>query len=121
MLITRIETLFGKGPYQNDKTMIDLYSELPFGVQPNPFDDGANWFPSPNQYFGFASHDQLLKWFNPSYFACEEQLKHMASKDMYVVEYDVEDKYVVCLNSQVMFDRSKAFPVSRMPLAELVI
>lgn len=101
--VFRFETVTGRGIYADGSSYIshDTYSKYSSRVRPCPYSDGMT-FSSSIHYFGFASLDQLKKWFTVrdrksfKFHGCELKV------------YEIETSKVVYGKRQVAFHKEKA-------------
>lgn len=118
MIIYRVESEDGGGPYNGPKADRALSEELFYSNiwhQPPPSVDIADWWPSSNKSwrYGFESAELLKRWFEPKFYKALDQVGFM------VAIYDVPDDAVKCGKFQCAFKFKSAKRLKHVPLAEL--
>lgn len=114
MRVLRIEDANGLGPYHSTTVLCNPYPEC----QPGPFDDGFERIYN-NFKFGFLTDDQLLNWFDPSVERCKDYWEILSDCNYNIVEFEVDDCYVVKGKNQIQFDRDEARIINIIPVSQL--
>ena len=118
MIIYRVESEDGGGPYNGPKADRDLsYAIFSSNVfhQPPPWEDIKDWSPSGNKNwrYGFSSVELLKRWFEPIFY------KALDRAGFLVAIYDVPDEATKCGRWQCAFKFESAKRLKSFPLAEL--
>lgn len=113
MLVYRVEHRKNRlGPYNNGACDMDRHY-CNDEYCPAPDEDGIDKYSFGDAYYGFKSKKDLVRWFGREY------LREFSSRDLHVYTYRVPDHLVSKGNKHLAFERSEAYLVKKVSLANL--
>lgn len=126
MIVYRVEDELGGGPYNGDRApdpWTRSWSRIVNGHevsdpvhQPSPNSDIPEWRDSEyggraaKYRFGFASVEQVYKWF------LEDARAFLKASGYGIAQYEVPDEFVLVGENQVAFSTKKAKLLQRLPI-----
>lgn len=125
MLVYRLETVTGRGPYNCYFSMTGCYT---YERHPGPDEDGIDSGElTKNDFFGFRSLTQLNDWFDRELRAnVKDQMRLGIAKGtidhkekLYISVYDVPPSKVIEGNRQLVFERRHASLIRRKELLSM--
>lgn len=118
MLIYRLEHPdSGRGPYVS--TGHASTASWTWSRRPPPADDlglAGKWLRLDDAHFGFASVEQLKRWFDPT----DPDIEVLTGEGYEVVTYEVPDEAVILGHKQLVFTKHLAAEVDSVPLVDVL-
>lgn len=111
MIVYRIETPDGGGPYRGDRQvegglLFDLHkadgSFNPYKTHPLPIDDVKGWQRQAHYKFAFETMEALYAWFGPHASAA------LRERGYHIARYEVDEVTLLRGSRQVAYDASRA-------------